>query len=291
MTIDFPRPAQSARRGRVIALHCSGAGASQWCALAAALGGGYEVEAPEHYGSESAGPWTGEHAFTLADEAVRAIALIDDSEDEVHLVGHSYGGGVALGVALARPERIASMALYEPSAFHLLRELGETDAFSEIVGVARRVSEGILTGDYQGAMAAFVDYWNGPGTWDRIGPDGQQALTRWAPKAPLDFQALIDDLTPAEAYHSLAFPTLILRGERAPAPTRRVAEGLSRLLPASRLLVIAGAGHMGPMTHAAEVARLIARHIGEAPAACSRPLQRILPNGAGAAGPLTEPPS
>ena len=96
--------------------------------------------APEHYGCESTGPWTGEHAFTLADEAARAIALIDQSEGKVHLVGHSYGGGVALHVALARPERIASMALYEPSAFHLLRQMGErgAEAFAEITSVARR---------------------------------------------------------------------------------------------------------------------------------------------------------
>ena len=125
MNVNMVYPPRPPRRGRAIALHCSGAGASQWCYLADALGSRYEVLAPEHYGCESSGPWTGEHAFTLADEAARAIALIDKSEEKVHLVGHSYGGGVALHVALARPDRIASMALYEPSAFHLLRQMGE----------------------------------------------------------------------------------------------------------------------------------------------------------------------
>ena len=61
----------------VIALHCSGAGASEWYSLAEALGDDYELLAPEHYGSASNGAWTGEHAFTLADDAARAIALID----------------------------------------------------------------------------------------------------------------------------------------------------------------------------------------------------------------------
>ena len=124
MNINVVYPPRPACRRQVIALHCSGAGASQWSSLADALGGDYDVLAPEHYGCESSGPWTGEHAFTLADEAARAIALIDHREEKVHLVGHSYGGGVALHVALARPDRIASMALYEPP-FHLLRQLGE----------------------------------------------------------------------------------------------------------------------------------------------------------------------
>jgi pimeloyl-ACP methyl ester carboxylesterase len=277
MNLDLLYPPRPQRHRQAIALHCSGAGASQWCALAEALGSDYEVAAPEHYGCESTGPWTGEHAFTLADEAARAIALIDKGAENVHLVGHSYGGGVALSVALARPDRIASMALYEPSAFHLLKGMGKpgAEAHAEIAGVARRISEGVVAGDYRGAMAAFVDYWNGPGTFGAMRPVAQNALTRWAPKAPLDFRALLDEPTLAQAYRALAFPVLVLRGEHAPAPTRLIAEGLSLLLPESRLLVIAGAGHMGPMTHAQLVSGLIARHIGGV--AADPPVERRLP--------------
>ena len=92
-TVSAPQPT---RRGLVVALHCSGAGASQWRRLGAELGGDYELVAPEHYGCENIGAWTGEHAFTLADEAARTIALIDSCDRKVHLVGHSYGGGLAL---------------------------------------------------------------------------------------------------------------------------------------------------------------------------------------------------
>jgi pimeloyl-ACP methyl ester carboxylesterase len=268
MNIATTYPLRPACRGRVIALHCSGADARQWRCFADALGGHYDVLAPEHYGCESSGPWTGEHAFTLADEAARAIALIDAGEEDVHLVGHSYGGGVALHVALARPGRIASLALYEPSAFHLLRQMGEPGAAAcaEIAGVAQRVERGVVNGDYRGAVAAFVDYWNGPGAWDALRPAVQRALIRWAPKGPLDFRALMDEPTPASAYRKLTCPVLLLRGEHAPRPTRTIAEWLSELLPAGRLTVIGGAGHMGPLTHAPEVSGLIARHIAGADA-------------------------
>src|SRR5262245_60807979 len=184
MTVTPPRPK---RRERVIALHCSGASPAQWCDLAGALGGTYQMLAPEHYGCTQ--PWTGEHAFTLADEAARTLELIDDNDDKVHLVGHSYGGGVALTVALARPQRIASMALYEPSAFHLLPGMGAAgrEAQAEITAIARRVGDGLVTGEYAAAAAAFVNYWNGPGSWQALRPELRQALLRWLPKAPLDF--------------------------------------------------------------------------------------------------------
>jgi pimeloyl-ACP methyl ester carboxylesterase len=247
----------------VIALHCSGAGAGQWRQLGETLGPAYTLFAPEHYGCERTGPWTGTHAFTLADEAARTIDLIDGSVNKVHLVGHSYGGGVALHVALARPARIASLALYEPSAFHLLKIMGDQGAaaFAEIADITRVTAQGVITGDYVGAAAAFVDYWGGVGNWAALRPTVQAALIRWAPKAPLDFRALIEEPTPLAAYSDLRMPVLVMRGKYAPRPTRLIAETLAELLPAARLAVVDGVGHMAPLTHATVVNELITAHI------------------------------
>jgi pimeloyl-ACP methyl ester carboxylesterase len=253
----------------VIALHCSGAGAGQWRQLGETLGPAYTLFAPEHYGCERTGPWTGTHAFTLADEAARTIDFIDRSVNKVHLVGHSYGGGVALHVALARPACIASLALYEPSAFHLLKIMGARGAaaFGEIDDITRVTAQGVISGDYAGAAAAFVDYWGGIGAWAALRPTMQAALIRWAPKAPLDFRALIEEPTPLAAYSDLRMPVLVMQGEHAPRPTRKIAEMLSSVMPKAGLAVIDGAGHMGPSTHGPMVSELIAAHIGAAEAA------------------------
>jgi pimeloyl-ACP methyl ester carboxylesterase len=257
--------ASAAPRELVIALHCSGANAGQWRKLGETLGEGFELIAPEHYGCGSAGPWTGEHAFSLADEAARTIALIDADDRKVHLVGHSYGGGVALHVALARPDRIASLTLYEPSAFHLLRQFDHgAAALAEITAIAYAAATGVVTGDYRGAAMTFVDYWGGPGAWDAMRPAAQDELVRWMPKAPLDFRALFREPTPASAYAQLNVPVLIMRGEHAPDPTRLVAEALPRLMPDAKGAVVADAGHMGPLTHAAAVNALIAAHVAAA---------------------------
>jgi pimeloyl-ACP methyl ester carboxylesterase len=262
----------------VIALACSGGSGKQWRQLGAALGTSCRLATPEHYGSPPTGPWTGGQRFTLADEAARTIALIDRSADKVHLIGHSYGGGVALHVALARPERIASLALYEPSAFHLLRALGAPGApgtlgiqgdvaaagFAEIAALARETQARVLAGELSRAASSFVDYWNGRGTWAALPPEARSALVRWMPKAPLDFRALIEEPTDLAAYARLRMPVLVMHGEHAPRPARMIAAALPDLMPCARLATIAGAGHMGPLTHAAAVNAPIVAHIAAA---------------------------
>lgn len=254
---------------RVIALHCSGSDGRQWRGLGEALGAGFELLTPEHYGCVSVGPWPGTHRFTLADEARRTLALIDSSDRPVHLVGHSYGGGVALRAAFERPSRVASLSLYEPSAFHLLRDIGMAGApaFAEIQAVAQKTAEGAASGDYRGAAAAFVDYWGGAGSWAALRPSVQEALTRWLPKAPLDFAALMNEPIPLAAYCRLQMPVLVMRGQHAPAPTRLIAEILADRLPDVELALVAGAGHMGPLTHGGIVNQTIVQHITEVSAA------------------------
>jgi pimeloyl-ACP methyl ester carboxylesterase len=270
MTADRARTGLSRH---VVALHCSGADANQWRALREALGQSFVLFAPEHFGCERVGHWPGERAFTIDDEAERTLTLIETLDETVHLVGHSYGGGVALHVALQRPNRIASLTLYEPSAFHLLPQFGAEGrrAYAEISRVAQESTERIVAGDCRGGAAHFIDYWNGSSAFDALSPRVQAALTRWAPKIPLDFRALMQVMAPLDAYAALKCPVLLLRGEHAPAPTRFIAETLADVLPQGRLQVVPGCGHMGPLTHAGLVVPSMVSHIAQAAAATVLP--------------------
>ncbi|MFW6076920.1 MAG: alpha/beta fold hydrolase, partial [Hyphomicrobiales bacterium] len=206
------------------------------------------------------------------------LSLPEVGDSRFHLVGHSYGGGVALKLATMVPQRIASLSLYEPSAFHLLHVLGPRGkaAFGDIRRIARAVADGLVTGDYQAAARQFVEYWNGPDSWAAMKPEMQAEMVRYLPKACLDFQALFEEDTPPSVYRALDTPMLVMVGEFAPAPTRVVAEGLAALVPGSVIRRIAGAGHMGAISHAGVVNELILTHISQVATAARRsdiPLQ------------------
>jgi len=168
---------------------------------------------------------------------------------------------------------VASLTLYEPSAFHLLPQIGGEGrrAQTEVARVARDSTEYIVTGDCRGGAALFIDYWNGAGAFAAMSPRVQAALIRWAPKIPLDFRALMQVSAPLQAYAALTCPVLLLRGEHAPAPTRLIAAALAEAMPQGRLQVVAGCGHMGPLTHAELVVPLMVTHIAQAAAAGAQP--------------------
>lgn len=248
---------------KVFAFHCSGANGVQWQPLVEAIGSEFDVVTPEHIGCKSRGNWHGQTAFSLAHEAEPTLALIDAEGASVHLVGHSYGGAVALHIAQQRPGRIASLTIYEPSAFYLLPQLGEVaaTAMAEISAIADRVRSHVAAGDCRSATETFVEYWNGRGSWDAMHPKVQNALINWTPKAPLDFHALLNDTATLDDTNALKMPTLIMRGEHAPLSTRTLSDALAKAVTGSKLTVVPGAGHMGPITHASAVTSVIENHI------------------------------
>ncbi len=246
----------------VVLLHSSASSAGQWRALCDTLDKDFHLLAPDLYGYGKTGDWPGHGPLSLADEAAAVIALISHCEGPVHLVGHSYGGAVALRVALEVPDRVRSLTLIEPVAFYLLRDQeADGELFEQVCGVADAVTKALVCGDYWGGMAHFVDYWNGNGTWANMDEEKRSALAVRTRKVVLDFWSTIGEETPLAAYERLDVPTLILCGEKTPAPTRRITELLARTMQDSRYHIIPEAGHMSPLTHAAAVNAVISEHL------------------------------
>ena len=244
----------------VLLLHCSASSGAQWRSLGAKLGSRYRVLVPDLIGYGAAAPWPGQGGFSLAKEAAAVLAGVDGP---FHLVGHSYGGGVALHIARNRPERIRSLTLIEPSAFHLLRGGDETDraALREISEVAADARDALATGDYVAGFGRFVDYWSGPGTWDAMPAEKRATFAPQLAKVVLDFHALLDERAGVDNLRALRSPTLLVQGGCTTLPSRCVCARLRAALPGAAFRVVRGAGHMLPITHRDAVDALIAEHI------------------------------
>jgi pimeloyl-ACP methyl ester carboxylesterase len=246
---------------RVICFHSSTASGGQWTSLDPALGSDYVVVAPDLYGYGDAPGWHAQRALRLVDEVCRVEDLIPTGGSGVHLVGHSYGGAVALRAALRNPDRVCSVTVYEPVLFGLLERASPGgESCREIWHVAGEVFACIADGDMHAAARVFIDYWGGTGSWASLPHWQQNAITARIGKTAHDFSACFDDPMTLDELRELPMPVLCLHGGHAPRTTREISSLLveeagftGRCLPT--------AGHLGPMTHGEEVNDLIVSFI------------------------------
>ena len=248
----LPDPLPHTLPGVVVALHSSGAGGRQWQAWRAALPAGIELRAPELLGYDAAG-WGADQRTSLDEEAQRVLASFEDVPGGVHLLGHSYGGAVALQLALRWPARVRSLTLYEPVRFALLRE-HDRPAWREVQSLGRGVAALVRQSRLEQAGETFVDYWTRRGQWAALPPQRRRAVAERMPKVAAEFDALFTDPLVPAALATLRVPPRLLCGSRSPQPVRTVAERLAAACPGAALVRLEGLGHLGPIDEPLRVA-------------------------------------
>jgi len=238
----------------VVALHCSGSSGRQWDPYVERLPGGMRLTAPDLMGSGRDPAWTPGAPVTLEAEARRVLAVLPGDGAPVHLIGHSYGGAVALDIAMRWPERVRTLTLYEPVRFALLDNAETAGIRQLIIDAGTRIVQLVNAGRLHESAAMFVDYWSGRGTWDKVPVPRRQMFADRMPKVAAEFDALFGDDMPTEAYRQLSMPMRLIAGMRSPLTARKVVEQLAMRCRHARVVHLAGLGHMGPVTHPARVA-------------------------------------
>lgn len=259
MLQQHPFVRESGQGEAILCLHSSTSSSRQWIPLMEQLAANFRVLAPDLCGQ---GRNTGLAA--AGDALEEDLGLIESvaGETPVHVVGHSYGGAVALRYALRHPQRLLSLTLYEPAAWHLLAASLERErAGREVFEVGLRVMHLVDAGSELEAARHFVDYWAGDGGWDQMSAFQQDRVAEQMTRVVAHFVALFTDPTPLAAYTALRMPVLLMSGGAGPRSGQRVTELLADAIPRAAVQRFEALGHMGPITSADEVNGLIARFI------------------------------
>ncbi len=198
------------------------------------------------------------------DDAAAILAALP--EGDVHIYAHSYGGTVALTLIEALGPRLKSLFLFEPVLFGALLNDRSVDTGPEGLAEAEALRDARpwFLDDAHGGDEAwielFIDYWNRPGTWQRM-PPAQQAWTRQvAWKMYQEVKSVFTGMTRFDAF-PLRVPTTLVTGERSPKAAQAMVRALAQVNPGVRVVTLEGAGHMAPLTHAAKVNALMQEHV------------------------------
>jgi pimeloyl-ACP methyl ester carboxylesterase len=197
--------------------------------------------------------------LALADDAA-CVAPILACEEEVHLVGHSYGGAVALKLAAMYPQQVRSVTVYEPVMFRWLVESQATDV-ADVLRVVDAIRRHLASGSAPDAARAFIDFWSGDGAWQSMAVIRRQSIVERMRTVAAHFAALFLEPLALREIARLCIPTMVLSGARTVRVMHRMAEALQDALP-GRHRRVARAGHMGPLTHAEAVNREVLAFIG-----------------------------
>jgi pimeloyl-ACP methyl ester carboxylesterase len=250
----------------VILLHSSGSSGRQWRDTVQALHGRCTVHLIDFHGHGAQPAWSGAAPMRLADEAALVEPLLERLGG-AHLVGHSYGGAVALDLARRRPALVHSVVAFEPVLFALLqRDAGSTRELQTIVGVVDAMREQSSAGRPEAAAQVFIDFWSGAGTWDALPAPRREAITSRTETLRHQFDALFGDLLSAADLAHLSMPLLLLFGTATVPVTRRIVQIVGAALPGARVEALPGMGHMGPLTHPAAFNRRVAAFLSSVPA-------------------------
>lgn len=255
MSEAYFREAGAAGPG-VVCVHCNASSSAQWRGLMDRLAPRFHVLAGDSYGAGRGPAWPADHTLRLQDEVALLQPLRARAGEPLALVGHSYGGAVALLAALQHRPR--ALVLYEPTLFALLDE--EAPSPNEADGIRQTVADAaahLARGDRSAAAGRFIDFWMGDGSWART-PENRRAPIE---EAIVHVQgwgtALFTQPTPLADFGALDMPVLMMVGSESPASSRGVTRRLASVLPRLQLLELEGLGHMGPVTHPERVNAII----------------------------------
>lgn len=256
----------------VLLLHASASSARQWQALADALQPRWRVLAPDFHGHGERAAWRGDAPMTLADEAALGAALLAEAGGGF-VVGHSYGGAVALTLASRWPALVQGVLAYEPVLLRLLMDdAGSRDIVRDAAAIAQGLRELLRRDQDELAARRFVDYWSGPGAWEQMPPSRRAAVVMRMPSVLRQYDALVREPAPLPQLARLRLPTLLLSGERTVRMTRQVAALLRAGLPQARHEVLPGLDHMSPVTRPEAFNRRVLRFLAAQAAATAPPL-------------------
>jgi len=156
--------------------------------------------------------------------------------DGAHLVGHSYGGAVALKAATERPEVVRSLTLIEPAIFDIAPE--DPDVRQIFVELAQAVA----IPDPRARLEAFAKAVGIQRTWSSQLSETSRRFAEDLPLLPSAGAGIIPSRQLAEQIAAANIPSLVISGGHLVA-FEKVCDVLTGILRAQRA-VFSGYGHV-----------------------------------------------
>jgi pimeloyl-ACP methyl ester carboxylesterase len=229
----------------VVLVHGYPLDGAMWSGVARALSPRFRVLKPDLPGrGETAAPSEGR----LTDYADFVQALLETLSAPAGLAGFSMGGYVALELARRRPERLRALALVDTRA-SADDEAGRAKR-DEAIATVRASGVGAIAEAMRPRLLSPRSLSNRD-LVERV----DRIMNRQKPETVEgDLTVMRDRPDARERLREIAIPTLVVVGEEDALTPPADSEAMAAAIPGSRLIRVAGAGHLAPMERPGAVA-------------------------------------
>jgi pimeloyl-ACP methyl ester carboxylesterase len=189
-------------------------------------------------------------------------SVIEAAGGRVHLVGHSFGGLVALAVALRGKVQLASLTVIEAPAANILRELDEQEHYAAFRGLTRGYFSDYADGNAE-AISAVIDFYGGAGTFASWPERLRAHAVETTSVNILDWASAYDFPLSPGALSSIDLPTSVVIGAMSHPGVQRANELISACIEGASLFTVGDASHFLIATHARQLAHVVAAQVAE----------------------------
>jgi pimeloyl-ACP methyl ester carboxylesterase len=155
---------------------------------------------------------------------------------------------------------LASLAVIEPEAYSLLTA-DDGPAFTALGKLRDRSRAHVQAGDWYAAFEEFIDFYNGPGSFATWPAARRDAFLEDQRRRGDLWDVLFNAPITGGSLASVTAPVHVIEGSATSVVDRAVCDAVLRSVRHSSRSVIEGAGHMIPLTHAADLTRVLVRQV------------------------------
>ncbi len=248
----------------VLLLHGLGCDHTTWEPVIDALARRYTVIAPDLLGHGQSAKPRGDYSLGGFANGMRDLLTVLGI-DKVTVVGHSFGGGVAMQFAYQFPERTERLALVAPGGlgpevspairaittpgFHQLMGLLTVPGVRHagVAGMRLLAASGLRSARDLGEVACIYDSFKDPRS---------RAAVRHVVRAVVDWRGQVVSMAD-RAYLTDAMPMAVVWGEDDRVIPVRHADNVATLAPKARVEIIPNAGHFPHKDHPQRFAKIL----------------------------------